>query len=252
MESRPEGTATRSASFQATRWTLILAATGNDGTASQAHQALSELCRIYWRPLYLFLRREGHSAEDAQDLTQGFFLELVRDRMYLRAQRERGRFRSFLLGALRHYVSDARTSERAQKRGGGLLREIFDEQAIAEVEAQVAASRRWSAGALYDREWAAALLRQTLDRLAEECSIAGKASLFEGLRPYFAGAKEESIPYDEISRRFHRAGATLRSDVSRLRMRYRAILREEVRGTVIEPGEVDDELRYLFQVIAEA
>ncbi|HSU85711.1 MAG TPA: hypothetical protein VLI42_03170, partial [Chthoniobacterales bacterium] len=212
MDFRPDAVATRSASFQATRWTLILAAAGDDGTASQAHRALSELCRIYWRPLYFFLRREGHSAEDAQDLTQGFFLELVRDRMYMRAQVERGRFRSFLLGALRHFTSDSADREHAQKRGGGQMRETFDDAAIAEVEAQVAGSRQWSASALYDREWAAALLRQTLDRLAEECRIAGKSGLFEGLRPYFVGASDDTIPYAEISRRLHRAAGTLRSD----------------------------------------
>ena len=112
-------------------------------------------------------------------------------------------------------------------------------------------AEKWSATALYDREWAAALLRQTLDRLAQESALAGRAALFDALRAYLAGTSDEAIPYEQLSQRLHRNAATLRSDVARLRTRYRAILREEVRGTVVEPGEVDDELRYLWQVIAQ-
>jgi DNA-directed RNA polymerase specialized sigma24 family protein len=238
--------------FVATRWTVVLAAGDSNLASDRASEALSELCRIYWRPLYLFLRREGIGSEDAQDLTQGFFVEMIRDRSYRRADREKGRFRSFLLGALRHFVADARDGEQAQKRGGGKIRELFDESAIAEVEAQVPTAQNWSACAVFDREWAAALLRQTFDRLTQECTIAGKPELFAGLRPYLAGTSDEAIPYEEISQRLHRGAGTLRSDVARLRTRYRTILREEVRGTVLEPEEVDDELRYLCQVIAHA
>lgn len=231
---------------------MVLAA-GNSQIPSQAAaNALSDLCRIYWRPLYLFLRREGLGSEDAQDLTQSFFAEIIRDRSYRRADRERGRFRSFLLGALKHFHADWRTSAQAQKRGGGKVRLPFDDAAIAEVEAQMSGAASWSASALYDREWAAALLRQTLERLGQECELAGRGPLFEALRPYLAGANEESIPYEILSRDLHRNAVTLRSDAARLRSRYRAILREEVRGTVREAGEVDDELRYLCQAIAGA
>ena len=114
---------------------------------------------------------------------------LIRDRTYRRADREKGRFRSFLLGALKHFVADARDVAQAQKRGGGKVHELFDQAAIAEVEAQVHGAERWSSSALFDREWAAALLRQTLDRLAQECAIAGKAGLFKGLRDYLAGQR---------------------------------------------------------------
>src|SRR5450432_3165480 len=238
--------------FVSTRWTVVLAAGNSQLPSARAGEALSELCRIYWRPLYLFLRRENIGPEDAQDLTQGFFAELIRDRSYRRADREKGRFRSFLLGALKHFVADARDGEQTQKRGGGKIRELFDESTIAEVEAQLRTAGNWSASTLFDREWAAALVHQTFDRLAQECDIAGKKALFDGLRPYLAGGGDEAIPYDEISHRLHRSAVTLRSDVGRLRTRYRTILREEVRGTVIEPGEVDDELRYLCQVLAQA
>jgi DNA-directed RNA polymerase specialized sigma24 family protein len=252
MPPAVRGANTRDGQFVSTRWTMVLAAGDSQRPSTEAWEALSDLCRIYWRPLYLYLRREGSSAEDAQDLTQGFFAELIRDRTYRRADRDKGRFRSFLLGALKHFVADARDGAQAQKRGGGKIHELFDEQALAEVEAQVQIAQNWSASALFDREWAAALLRQTLHRLAQECALAGRTSLFDGLRPFLFGANEEAIPYEQLAQRLRRSAVTLRSDVARLRTRYRTILREEVRGTVLEPGEVDDELRYLCQVIAQA
>jgi RNA polymerase sigma-70 factor (ECF subfamily) len=230
---------------------MILEA-GDSATESQrAWDALSELCHIYWRPLYLFLRREGIGTEDAQDLTQDFLAELIHDRSYRRAKREKGRFRSFLLGALRHFVADARDRAQTQKRGGGKIRERFDEQTVAELEAQVQANIGSDASAFFDREWAAALLRETFDRLAEECALTGKSALFEGLRPYLIDATDEAVPYEKISQELHRGPGTLRSDLARLRTRYRTILREEVRGTVNETNEVDDELRYLCQVMAQ-
>src|SRR6476646_11674470 len=117
---------TQAEQFVSTRWTVVLAAGNSRLSSARALDALSELCQIYWRPLYLFLRREGIGAEDAQDLTQGFFAKLIRDRTHFRVDREKGRFRSFLLGALKHFVADARDHERAQKRGGGKIREPFD------------------------------------------------------------------------------------------------------------------------------
>ncbi len=218
-------------------------------TEGRAWDALSELCRIYWKPLYLFLRREGSSAEDAQDLTQGFFADLIRDRSYRRADRDKGRFRSFLLGALKYFVADVRDRGKTQKRGGDFIRELLDDRVIAEVEGQVSISKAWDSAALYDREWAAALVRQALDRLEQECALGGKAALFDELHAHLLGTSEDAIPYEEISRRLQRNAVTLRSDVARLRTRYRILLREEVRGTVGEAAEVDEELRYLCQVL---
>ena len=235
--------------FVSTRWTVVLAAGDSRLSSVQAHNALSELCRIYWKPLYLFLRREGIGAEDAQDLTQGFFAELIRDRFYLRADREKGPFRSFLLGALKHFVADARDHEQAQKRGGGKIREPFDEATISEAENQVARNQRWQADRVYDREWAETLLRQALARLAQECAFAGKATLFEALKSHLSPNGEEAVPYDELSARVRRPAATLRKDAERLRARYGEILREEVCGTVTDPAEVDEELRYLCQAL---
>ena len=242
-------TTTRDGQFASTRWTVVLAAGASAVSSAHALEALSELCRIYWRPLYLFLRREGIGAEDAQDLTQGFFAKLIRDRTYFRADREKGRFRSFLLGALKHFVADARDREQAQKRGGGKIREPFDEATISEAENQVARNERWQADRVYDREWAETLLRQALARLAQECVFAGKATLFEALKSHLSPDGEQAVPYDELSERVRRPAATLRKDAERLRARYGEILREEVGGTVTDPAEVDEELRYLCQAL---
>ncbi len=252
MNSLSKESGSGAGSFQSTRWTVVLAAAGENATPSQSHEALSELCRIYWRPVYLFLRRDGHSPDDAQDLTQGFFADLIETRSYARADREKGRFRSFLLGSLKHFVADERKKEQAQKRGGGKFVESLDAAALEEMEAQISSTSQTMPESFYERAWALALLRQTNDRLKQECATTGKSKLFELLKTYVAVDREEAVPYEEMSARISRPIATLRSDLNRLRARYRAILREEVAGTVAGPAEVDEELRYLCRVMASA
>src|SRR5438874_9848268 len=141
----------RDESFASTRWTMVLEAGDSAVASSQALSALSELCQIYWRPLYAFLRKHGYRSEDAQDLTQGFFAHLIETRTYTHADREKGRFRSFLLGGLKHFISDARDRKHALKRGGGILPENLDENALAEAEAQIARATKWQADEVYDR-----------------------------------------------------------------------------------------------------
>jgi RNA polymerase sigma-70 factor (ECF subfamily) len=250
MPAPPRDTITRDGLFASTRWTIIREAGASLVSPSESLNALSELCQIYWRPVYLFLRRQGIAQYDAQDLTQGFFADLIASRAYKRADQAKGRFRSFLLGALKHFVADARDRERAQKRGGGITPVQLDEAAISEAEVQAARSDHWSADRVYEREWAAALLRQALDRLDQECVLAGKGALFDGLKSHLGAGTGTAVPYEELAAALARPAVTLRSDVSRLRGRYRAILREEVSGTVIEPSEVDEELRHLCQVMA--
>jgi DNA-directed RNA polymerase specialized sigma24 family protein len=237
-------------SFHSTRWAVVLAAAGDGATPSQSYEALSELCRIYWQPVYVFLRRNGHSPADSQDLTQGFFAKLIETHSYARAEREKGRFRSFLLGALKHFVADERAYDQAQKRGGGRILEPFDEAATAEAEAQVLRVGGSDLLQLYDRAWAEALLRHALHRLGEECAFAGKATLFDALRSHLSPGSEETVPYNQLALRLGRAAVTLRKDVERLRRRFGEILREEVRGTVTDPAEVDNELRYLCRTVA--
>jgi RNA polymerase sigma-70 factor (ECF subfamily) len=236
--------------FASTRWTIVLDAGKSQTPPNEALSALSELCRIYWRPIFLFLRRQGSNPEDAQDLTQGFFEHLIESRAYARADREKGRFRSFMLGALKHFLAHARAHDRAQKRGGGMILGPLDTASIAEADARAAGATAWTPEHVYDREWAETLLRQTLDRLAEECSLAGKEELFKQLNSHLSASSDAVIPYHELSARLGRPVTTLRSDVARLRSRYRAILREEVSGTVANGSEVDRELRHLCEVLA--
>jgi DNA-directed RNA polymerase specialized sigma24 family protein len=241
---------TRDSLFASTRWTVVYQAADSKISSEHALSALSELCQIYWRPVYLFLRRHGIPQHDAEDLTQGFFTDLIQNRVYARADRMKGRFRSFLLGTLKHFLADARDRDRAQKRGGGSVPLQLDEAAISEAETHAARCQTWSADGVFEREWAASLLRQTLERLAQEYAIAGKAALFEALKVHLAAGAAAAIPYEEMARRLGRAAATLRSDVARLRARYRAILREEVSGTLVDPRDVDEELRHLRQTMA--
>jgi DNA-directed RNA polymerase specialized sigma24 family protein len=240
---------TRESSFASTRWTVVRRA-ANSQTASQyALSALSELCQIYWRPVYVFLRRQGIPQHDAQDLTQGFFADLIESRAYTRADPAKGRFRSFLLGTLKHFVAHARDHDHAQKRGGASVPVELDEAAISEAETYASRCNHSSADGVFEREWAASLARQALDRLAQEYELGGKGALFEALKSRLSASESAAIPYEELANRLGRTAAHLRVDVARLRARYRAILREEVCGTVADPRDVDEELRYLRQAM---
>jgi RNA polymerase sigma factor (sigma-70 family) len=243
-------TTTRDSSFASTRWTVVRQAADSQTSSEHALAALSELCQIYWRPVYIFLRRQGVTQHDAQDLTQSFFADLIENRTYARADPMKGLFRSFLLGTLKHFLAHARDRGHAQKRGGGSILVQLDEAAISEAETHAARCRKWSADGMFDREWAASLLRQALERLAQEYAVAGKSALFEALKAHLTASAAAAVPYEEMAKRLGRATATLRSDVARLRARYRAILREEVRGTLTDPRDVDEELRHLRQAMA--
>jgi RNA polymerase sigma-70 factor (ECF subfamily) len=224
---------------------MVLKAGESGATSVYALSALSELCQIYWRPLYVFVRKKGYAREDAQDLTQGFFAHLIETRGFARADREKGRFRSFLLIALKNFIADARDREQALKRGGGMILAQLDDR----TETQIARATKWQADEVYDREWATSLVRHALDRLAQECALAGKEKILGYVIPRLA-ADESVLPYQEMARQLCLTVTTLRHEFTRLRTRYRAILREEVRGTVQEAAEVDDELRYLCQALA--
>lgn len=245
---------TRNGLFEPTRWTVVLGA-GNSQAGSQvASAALAELCRAYWQPIYLFLRRHGYNAPDAQDLTQGFFLHLIESRAYTRADPEKGKFRSFLLGALKYFLANEREYSQAQKRGGAARLVELNEAALAEAEADAERSsrRQRNAERCFDRQWATTLLRHAFERLAAECEIAGKQALFEALKTYLGGGDGGSVPYEAIAARLRRPVGTLWSDVARMRTRHRDLLREEVRATVGADSDVDEELRYLCAVMADA
>jgi RNA polymerase sigma-70 factor (ECF subfamily) len=191
----------------------------------------------------------GIPEHDAQDLTQGFFAELIESRAYTRADPTKGRFRSFLLGTLKHFVARARDHDRAQKRGSGKMPVALDEAALSEAETYASRCKDWSEDGIFDREWAASVARQSLDRLQQEYELGGKAALFEALKSRITAGESTAISYEELANRLGRTAAHLRVEVTRLRARYGAILREEVGGTVVEPGDVDEELRYLRQAM---
>lgn len=239
---------TRDSLFASTRWTVVREAADSQASSKDALSALSDLCQIYWRPVYLFLRRQGIAQHDAEDLTQGFFADLIENRAYARADPMKGRFRSFLLGTLKHFLAHTRDRDCAQKRGGGLVR--LGEAGISEAETYAARCQNQSPDGVFEREWAGSVARQALDRLAQEYELAGKGTLFEALKVHLTAGATPAVPYEEMAKRLGRLAATLRVDVARLRARYRAILREEVSGTVLDPRDVDEELRYLRQAMA--
>ena len=239
----------RDSSFASTRWTVVRQAADSRTSSEHALNALSELCQIYWRPVYLFLRRQGIPRDDAQDLTQSFFAEFIEDRTYARADPMKGRFRSFLLGTLKHFLAHVRDHDRAQKRGGGAVPVQLDATAISEAETYTARCNNWRADGVFEREWAGSLARQALDRLGREYELGGKGALFEALKFHLGGNPAAAVTYEEIGRRLGLSAATLRVYAARLRARYRAILREEVSGTLLDPRDVDEELRHLRQAM---
>jgi RNA polymerase sigma-70 factor (ECF subfamily) len=243
-------TPTPDSAFVSTRWTVVRQAADSQTASQHALSALSELCQIYWRPVYVFLRRQGIAQHDAQDLTQGFFADLIESRAYTRADPMKGRFRSFLLGTLKHFLAHTRDHDRAQKRGGGSVPVELDETAISEAETYASRCNAYSADGIFDREWAASLARQALDRLEQEYELGGKGALFEALKSRLTAGESAAISYEQLANRLGRTAAHLRVDVTRLRSRYRVILREEVSGTVVDPRDVDEELRYLRQAMS--
>lgn len=234
--------------FASTCWTVVLEAAESQ-ESGKARAALAELCTTYWQPLYLYLRRRGYDQHDAQDLTQAFFFDLIQSRSFARADRDKGKFRSFLLGALKHFLADARDHDRAQKRGGNAISVPLSEASLVEAEASQSSSNGMNAEQLYEKEWAAALLRRTIARLEQEYALAGKSALFDCLRSHVSPSMGTAAPYQEIAARLGRKPATLRMDVMRLRDRYRAVLRDEVSATVQDSAQVDEELHYLYQVV---
>ena len=211
-------------------------------------ECLAELCQIYWRPVYVFLRRQGIPQHDAQDLTQAFFADLIESRTYARADPTKGRFRSFLLGTLKHFIAHARDHDRAQKRGGGNMPVQLDEASLSEAEMYASRSNNQSTDVVFEREWAASLARQALDRLAQEYELGGKGALFEALKSRLTAGEAAAIPYEELANRLGRAAAHLRVDVTRLRARYGRFCGRKSAARW-STSDVDEELRYLRQAM---
>lgn len=228
--------------FATTHWSLIVAA--QDRGAPEAGAALAELCRAYWYPLYAFIRREGHSADDAQDVTQEFFARLLEKDYLATVDRARGKFRSFLLAACRHFLSNERDRVRAQKRGGGRHALSLDfpgaEQRYSREPAHDLTPEK-----LFERRWALTLLDQVLARLREEFVRSEKAALFHRLKGFLMGQKDAGR-YRQIAEELGMSEGAVKVTVHRLRKRYRELLQEEISRTVHDPGQVEEEIRDLF------
>jgi RNA polymerase sigma-70 factor (ECF subfamily) len=231
--------------FQTTHWSVVLAAKQSDGLLADA--ALEKLCRAYWQPLYAYIRREGYDTHDAQDLTQEFLTRFIQKEWLSHLQDQRGKFRSFLLAFLKHFLSDERDKAGAQKRGGGKTLVSLDDTS-AEERYLGETANGLSPDQIFDRRWAEIIIDRTLTRLREEYVASGKSALFEQLKDIQPGEHGESS-YAEIGARLGLAEGTIKSAVHRLRRRHREILREEIAQTVARPKEIDEEIRNLLAVL---
>jgi RNA polymerase sigma factor (sigma-70 family) len=224
---------------------MVLAA--GDRT-SKADQALAQLCQTYWVPLYTYLRKKGHQPAEAEDIVQGFLARLIEKSALGAADRNRGRFRSFLITSLQNFVANLRDQELAQKRGGGLKKFSLDFGSAEE-----AYHREPYTGLtpekIFDRRWAVELLNLVLNRLQDEYVKSGKSNLFDRLRPALTG-DAEGIGYAEIASELNLSTDAVKMAASRLRKRYRELLRKNIADTVASPEEIDDELRHLFAALS--
>lgn len=224
----------------------MLAAGAN---SPESAAALEQLCRSYWYPLYAYVRRFGYNVHNAQDLTQAFFAELFRKDYFRAADRERGKFRSFLLTGLRHFLAHEWEKNRAAKRGGGAVPLCFDEQ-IAEAQYQHEPASNGSPERLYDRSWALRVFEQGLERLRRELIDQDKTAQFEQLKPYLT-QEPGSGAYAAAAASLGLSPNAVAVAVHRLRQRYAALVREAVAETVAQPGQVEEELSYLISLICD-
>jgi len=221
---------------------------GEADSEPSAHRALSGFCESYWPPLYTFLRHRGHPSADAQDLVQSFFVHLLEQNTLSRADRQKGRLRTFLLGSLENFLYNEYDRTRALKRGGD--RQILSiEQHLPEAEAAMLATVHLSDAACYDLAWASNIVSRAWKNLQDQFEAEGKAEWLEELRPFVAGGGMRTPSQEEAAARLGVPIATLRTWLSRLRQRFRESLRAEVGSTVSDPADIDGELRHLYEIL---
>ena len=235
------------ASFASTHWSIVAQSAQTD--VPEAANALAQLCETYWPPIYSFIRRRGYAPSDAEDLTQSFFAYFLRTKAYSRTDRLHGKFRSFLLASVKNFLADNWDREQAIRRGGG-YRFVSLDQGTAESFYDVASASDSTAEHLFELRWAKSLTAGALDSLRQELHAEGKAQLFEQLKNFLTGS--DVLPsYDEASTGTGLPRATVKTHVHRLRQRYREIVRREVARTVSSPHEIDEELHYLCNILAQ-
>ncbi len=228
-----------SSQFPTTRWTMVVAA--GDPHRNEARSALGALCENYWYPLYAYLRRRGYAADQAQDLTQDFFIRMLEGRYLDRADPEKGRFRSFLLTSLKFFVADEEDRQRAHKRGGGAVVPL--EFSSGEERYQREPAHDETPQRLFERRWALAVLDRVVERLRNEFVQHGRPEHFERLKVFLLG--QSDAPYATLARELNTSEGALKVAIHRLRKRYRELFRQEIADTVADPAEVESELRFL-------
>jgi RNA polymerase sigma-70 factor (ECF subfamily) len=236
--------------FDSTQWSLVLSAA--QGSSPEADQALSILCSVYWPPLYAYIRRKGYAVPEAQDLTQAFFVRLMEKNYLQDVQRGRGKFRSFLLASLKHFLANEWDRAQTQKRGGGisivpLEMESAEEQYIAERTDYLTPEK------IYERRWALTLIDRVFRQLEKEFEVSGRTPIFAQLKTFITES-ENRIPHRQIAAELGMTEGAVKVAVHRLRRRYRDLMRAEVGRTIASPAnsdEVDDELRYLLSALSQ-
>ena len=230
--------------FVTTHWTAVLAASNGDTT--QAGAALDELCRAYWYPLYLYVRRRGHNAEDARDSTQEFFRRLIERKQLASVERGRAKFRAFLLGVMNHFLAHEWERARAQKRGGGQPL-VYLDGAEAEERYKLEPADHWTPEKMFDRRWALTVLERANVRLKDDYAGAGKADAYEILKDFVSTAEVDA--YSEVAERLGVTPSVVKGMIHRLRQRYHDLVRFEIAQTVTTKADIDDEIRYLLTVL---
>jgi DNA-directed RNA polymerase specialized sigma24 family protein len=231
--------------FTTTHWSIVVAA--GDASSPHAREALERLCRCYWYPLYAYVRRQGRSAPDAQDLTQAFFLQMLKHGYFARADPRKGRFRSFLLVALNHFLTNEWHRMRAFKRGGALSFLSWDESR-AEEHYQSDAFSTESPDQLFEHRWAITVVDRAVNRLRAEYTDADRSDVFETLKELLTGDRATET-YARLAERLSMTEAAVKMTVMRMRRRFGALLREEVGHTIADPAELESELRHLLAAL---
>ena len=247
--SEPDSAHAAQGQFATTHWSVVLAA--GDSAAPNAQPALEQLCRAYWYPLYAFVRRLGRSPADAQDLTQGFFAYLLERRLVAQADPQAGRFRSFLLASLKHFLAHEHERAAALKRGGGQPILSLDQFGPEERYALEPAADAATPDAIYDQRWALLQVENALRLLRADYASAGRAPLFDLLKDYVWGDKN-ALTLAEIAVQLDLTEEAVKKSVQRLRQRFRDCLRAEIAQTVATPDQIDDELRHLRAALSAA
>lgn len=233
--------------FETTQWSLVLAA--RTTATPESRQALAHLCEAYWYPLYAFVRSQGYDAEKARDLTQGYFAVLLEKGYLDQVDPDAGRFRTFLMLTMKHFLINEAERERALKRGGGMALVPLDAD-LAEERYRYEPVDRLSPEQVYERRWALTLLGRVLERLSSDYSAAGRRRHFEALKGYLTG-DEPRVQYREVAAELDMSEAAVRSAVRRMRRKFGRLLRVEIADTVADTDQIDDEVRHLAQMIGE-